>query len=657
MDNNSNSIRQCPRQVCDDFNKFIDAPENSWSCRISRSGPSGFWPHYMKWPRLVEAAEAGCNTCSIFRDAAAGFNPDLGCLEYAKARAPGFNELTSEPTSNDEEKGIKAVSLSLEDLPGVGVLRFYSPRKADEGCCSWPLESLPPKLKEYTLDARIATVETWLRDCRDNHPNCCKRALKLPKRVLDVSPREGGLRLYETDGNESAEYICLSHRWGSTRPLTTTKATLEKLESSIPWEIVPRTFQDAITVTRRLGVRYLWIDSLCIVQDDIQEWEDQAPEMCAIYGNAFLTLAAARCNDSTDTLLPDFRRTVAGRDHHGNPTTVAVRSSGPHLDNLNSGGYPLLQRGWVLQERLLSRRLLHFAFDELIWECERDVWCECGGSQDGLEKDLRALYRKGPRFWEQGPHFIWHKVVEEYTRLELTYSSDRAVAVLGIARDMELTRKRRYVCGLWEDTLVSDLAWRAGDPNQAGDPNPSKLPGPTWSWISISGRCTWWDCYQVEWVDRSIARVHPGTQSPQQLTVQGRCIVGVSAAYGDFDVQNLEFLGTESNAIAWEWFTASFGYEDWTTDFSPDYRHETPVPEEETVFWLHIGSIQHNSRERAAGYQDTEIGLVLKCVDATLQLYERVGVTRHLGLLGTSQSSRTREAFLNFGEDMVFNIV
>lgn len=128
---------------------------------------------------------------------------------------------------------------------------------------------------------------------------------------------------------------------------------------------------DVIFVTRHLGFRLLRIDSLCIVQDDKQDWEEQAPLMWSIYSNATLTLAATRCVDCRDTLLPQLQRTVHGRSATGQPIALAARvqSSFQRPSHIGNGSYPLLSRAWVFQERLISRRVVHFGYDELYWEC------------------------------------------------------------------------------------------------------------------------------------------------------------------------------------------------------------------------------------------------------------------------------------------------
>jgi len=180
-------------------------------------------------------------------------------------------------------------------------------------------------------------------------------ALPLPKRVVDVFPpgsARGELRLHETLDNERWSYICLSHCWGSIQPFQTTRRTLAARKRDILWDKLPQMFQDAVFVTRGLGRRFLWIDSLCIVQDDCQDYENQAPLMCGIYHNASLTLAATRCRDCTDTLFPSFGRTVEGVDETGALTTLSSRIKCRHFNGVatHPPRYPLLKRGCVFQE-------------------------------------------------------------------------------------------------------------------------------------------------------------------------------------------------------------------------------------------------------------------------------------------------------------------
>ncbi|KAK0754411.1 heterokaryon incompatibility protein-domain-containing protein, partial [Schizothecium vesticola] len=306
-----------------------------------------------------------------------------------------------------------------------------------------------------------------------------------PKRVVDISPPTStgeDVRLHECSDGEVGTYVCLSHCWGRFQPLQTTRENLHAWKANIPWAQVPQTFRDAVFVTRRLGFRFLWIDSLCIVQDDKQDWEEQAPLMWSIYSNATLTLAATRCGDCRDTLLPQLQRTVHGRSATGHPIALAARN------------YPLLSRAWVFQERLISRRVVHFGHDELFWECMEGTKCECSSLNPRPRGTKSTRYRAGKApLAEKSLQEIWYELVREYTNLRLTFASDRAAALQGLAEEMRQQRKSEYTCGIWHDSLLADLAWFVSNPLARDKEWASVDEGhfPSWSWCSVNTRCNY----------------------------------------------------------------------------------------------------------------------------------------------------------------------
>lgn len=162
--------------------------------------------------------------------------------------------------------------------------------------------------------------------------------------------------------------------------------------------------------------------------------------MCAVYQNSFLTIPATRCEGSMDN-LPSFQRTVRGSDEMGNPLTVAIRSECLYLDSQHSK-YPLLTRGWIFQERLLSRRIFPFGYDELFWECIESTSCECaveivrGGLS--IKSSRNRNFRQGTRMNKRR---IWSQLVAYYTNLDLTYAFDRQMAILGLAKKMRPYRE------------------------------------------------------------------------------------------------------------------------------------------------------------------------------------------------------------------------
>lgn len=169
-------------------------------------------------------------------------------------------------------------------------------------------------------------------------------------------------------------YVCLSHCWGGSQPLRTLKSNLQLHKKSIPWSQIPRTFQDAITWTRMLGIKYIWIDSLCIIQDDNDDWEKESAQMMHIYQSSFLTLAASWSQGSDSGCFADsmedypIYQLTALDQQSGIHCNVFARKSLPHwfINTSDRKEFPLLTRGWVFQERLLSPRFLHFGKGELI---------------------------------------------------------------------------------------------------------------------------------------------------------------------------------------------------------------------------------------------------------------------------------------------------
>lgn len=259
-----------------------------------------------------------------------------------------------------------------------------------------------------------------------------------PHRLLQVIGSE--VRLRHTSGfyknvDPNLRYVCLSHCWGSSHVLRTTTSNLEMHCNGIPWESLPKSFQDAITFCRFLGVEYLWIDSLCIIQDSTDDWHAQAKEMESIYRGAYFTIAATGARDSTFGLFVDTEDCGI----QGAWGTIFSRKLiEQHLDGINATLFPLLTRGWVYQERLLSRRILHFGPHELFWECYRSINCECGGCTSSIMKPPKISHRSvfGIGTLSQEITVRWREIVSEFTGMQLTYPTDRLAALHGVAKQI-----------------------------------------------------------------------------------------------------------------------------------------------------------------------------------------------------------------------------
>lgn len=200
----------------------------------------------------------------------------------------------------------------------------------------------------------------------------------LPTRVIDVGDGEAKLmRLIEPDHGSRNKYLALSHRWGDLsedQKFCTYNGNIETLKKEIPYDKLPKSFRDAVRVTRALHLRYLWIDSLCIIQDNKMDWDSESKKMEEVFSNAYCTVAAS----SAESSLAGFLGTRPPRDAVSVQTPTGTLYLAEWIDDFSSNveNSILSSRGWVLQERALSRRTIYFTDTQVYWECGRGVFCE-----------------------------------------------------------------------------------------------------------------------------------------------------------------------------------------------------------------------------------------------------------------------------------------
>jgi hypothetical protein len=351
-------------------------------------------------------------------------------------------------------------------------------------------------------DQSFLTAFKWFETCVKEHTALCPKIITekgkppLPCRIVDVEAcASQDVRLVETDGFRG-HYACLSHCWGGEQPLKTTLKpdTLTEHRKEIKWEALPKTFQDAIIVARKFGIKYLWIDSLCIIQDSPQDWQVQSALMGEIYRNAVITIAGSASSGPRQGL---FR--TADIVHLDQP--FPVNENLEELDKIrgrvplshNASELPLLRRGWVLQERLLSSRYLHFGQNELIWECMEHLTCECGSlslkdpyrykwlePKNRLHPETLGLLK---RLVPEALRAAWRATVVDYSRMELSHQEDLFPAISGIAKSIKEVTGWKYVAGLWKETLITDLVWRTEKPRTAARCKDWRAP--TFSWASV----------------------------------------------------------------------------------------------------------------------------------------------------------------------------
>lgn len=487
-------------------------------CNQFRRGQSRVHVSEFQWYELQTSALT-CYCCDILVSGCSGCfrQHKIDEAEIRKASLQFYYQSSSD--CSWEVDANKELIFSLRDGRNFQVELFVT---EDDDCPlpdSW--ESMPASRRTSPRSdsaAALAAIQSWVSDCVDGHESCENpEHPHLPTRVVDVGLDHGVVKLVETQGAKD-NYICLSHCWGLAQIITTTLSTIESRKACIDWEDLSNTFRDAITFTRSLGFRYIWIDSLCIIQDDAKDWEVESSKMAAVYSNGYLTLAgthSANGHGGLFGLTEDVE--VTGKTPRGEDYCVYFRERIDHhlelceddsnktmqLLNPTKLYYPLLTRAWVYQERMLSTRVVHFGHYEVFFECRSGVQCECEGigylgSSDAapvVQMKVEHSLALGTLSGSEGNYKqaqLWRTMVATYTALHLTKAKDRLPAIGGLARNMSERRKARYLAGLWSDTINDDLLWTV-PAVVSKKPRLSPSTAPSWSWASVGNFVRYWD--------------------------------------------------------------------------------------------------------------------------------------------------------------------
>lgn len=237
---------------------------------------------------------------------------------------------------------------------------------------------------EPLLERNSLKVQSWIKACVDGHASCSVESEEMPTRLVDVGESDSSelkLVLLST----RVRYGALSHCWGGGKPRSTTRANKEARRIKLSLTGLPRTFKDVVTLTQWLGLQYLWIDSLCILQDGTRDWEVESVKMGAIYSGSFLVISATKEESSDDGFLGlrgGSIPTMSTNFRGGNLAINVIRRIGHNWRGKSSPPQGkdcrLANRGWVFQERLLAARVPYFTPSELVRRCRTKTICECG---------------------------------------------------------------------------------------------------------------------------------------------------------------------------------------------------------------------------------------------------------------------------------------
>lgn len=411
----------------------------------------------------------------------------------------------------------------------------------------WTITSLSTNSEET-----FTKIKAWLSKCSTSHIKCRSRRSQEadmrwhPTRLVEITSEPENsdtainLRCRVVDSEsknlpQNLRYITLSHRW-PLDPKAIQKLTVDTLprwKATLPVETLSQTFRDALLAARRLGICYIWIDSLCIIQegDNYADWKREAPMMQKVYANAEFNICAskndldqgifsARSPSGYQPLKVELPRPEGDSGHY-----LIRKEWGNELLEMWEAGVndsPLASRGWIFQEQLLSLANVHFGDHEVLFEC-----LEMRASESlGSDKDYHWFSRFDHPFLKErlplpaaidgGPapsvesygsayeyhetakapgnnneHEAWHGLLRQYTTLQLTVSSDRLVALSGVAQHFKNVTSHGdfYIAGLWRRRLAAEMLWQLKETasRESWEKRKKTRHQLTFSWVSVEG--------------------------------------------------------------------------------------------------------------------------------------------------------------------------
>ncbi|KAF2269633.1 HET-domain-containing protein, partial [Lojkania enalia] len=309
-------------------------------------------------------------------------------------------------------------------------------------------------------------------------------------------------------------WVALSHCWGRTEedaPWKLTKARVQQYTAEIPWNLMPRTFQEAIEISRALGERYLWIDSLCIIQDSKEDWSIQSSAMCDIYSNSVVTISTATSSVHEGCIVARSPEDVVPVKFDLSSSRGSIYLYPPLPPDRNAvEAAPVSTRAWCLQESEISMRTIQFTTHQWIWTCNQ-IKCN---EVDLIERDSHILsihsavdftsilnVRREPEppglsfgpvslnfesstLWIPRHNYIeWYRKMEEYSRRNITYPKDRLPALIGLAERRGEFIPSSYAAGLWEADILYGLQWH---PVNKVEKRILPEMAPSWSCVTLN---------------------------------------------------------------------------------------------------------------------------------------------------------------------------
>ncbi|KAL5095265.1 hypothetical protein Trisim1_012415 [Trichoderma cf. simile WF8] len=489
---------------------------------------------------IKEAAKSGCELCRVIL---AGF------------RTEHLQRLSAEPNTQLKARigmftsqDLSLVFQCCEATTSFRAKEKSSIRMAIHAQLPDEAEKIPSIPKSTGDVEALNLAKQWLEHCVQNHEACRPpESNDGPARIVSIGSNTSRL-VPLSELPDRFEYATLSHCWGNIQYLKLLKDNLEEFQHQIPAHRLSKTFTDAIKITKHLGISYLWVDSLCIIQDDGDDWHRESKKMSTIYGCSTINIAATGAENGSigcffdrDSDLRDKLRKARIPERIVQEKVLitydCIRDS-ICQDDIDIA--PLASRGWCFQERFLPARALHFAKSQIWWKCQ--CYGACESFPDGIPLGLglpnvksRAtkLFEKNHaqsleaehvmlsvsantelgmlpdvHFWDQSKletatslAAAWEKAVEIYSGTRLTRSRDKLIAIAGVAEWFSGRNGDEYVAGFWRQYLETQLLWYTAETQHETcdyDTKATEYLAPSWSWASTRCRVKYKRAFDVQ---------------------------------------------------------------------------------------------------------------------------------------------------------------
>ena len=358
--------------------------------------------------------------------------------------------------------------------------------------------------QSYSIDvasqSSLLQMSDWLTECHSSHTLCRQEHVEFaPHRLLLIATAkdEGTVRLTENWQGLGLKWAALSYVWGGDQSFKSTIASVAELKAGFGVNRLPQTLKDAVAVCRGLSLEFLWVDSLCIIQDDPKDVARELASMPQIYRRAWVTISASNAEGVSDGFLQ--RRCYV---HRSADKDVQAPISLRYLAKGSSGGgeviflqpfnqcdrqdEPINERAWTYQERHLSPRVLDFKHNQVVLYCYTNKRCEGGGSLLKWYKGRYQYQSRRNRLCRPYSNLRnlpkWHDILDDYTKRSLSFPLDKLTALSAIADLYKDHTGHTYLAGLWRETLIYDLCW-----SNSGEPLPrsAEYRAPSWSWAAV----------------------------------------------------------------------------------------------------------------------------------------------------------------------------